>query len=172
MTSDLQTQPEDGTQSTLDQRVFFGDMVGALAGTLENVIGLEESAGFVARVGGQIGAVISERYNPDAARLEPEQIAQILVDLKARIGGTFKVESVSDEQIVLVNSACPFAERVEGRPSLCMMTTSVFGSVAARGTGYAKVHVDEAIATGHGRCRVIVSLTVDDAAPGYEFFAG
>ena len=68
------------------------------------------------------------------------------MDLKRRIQGDFYVIEQDDEKIVLGNRACPFAEKVVGRPALCMMTSNVFGSIAAENLGYAKVVIEQAIA--------------------------
>ena len=75
---------------------------------------------------------------------------------------------------MLGNRACPFADKVLGRPSMCMMTSNVFGSIAAENLGYAKVVLQETIAQGHPGCRVVVHLkpTAEaDAAEGREYFA-
>jgi hypothetical protein len=45
-----------------------------------------------------------------------------------------------------------------GRPALCMMTSNVFGSIAADNLGYSKVVIEEAIARGDAGCRVVVYL--------------
>ena len=39
-----------------------------------------------------------------------------------------------------------------------MMTSNVFGRIAADNLGYAGVHIEEAIARGDPGCRVIISL--------------
>ena len=53
-----------------------------------------------------------------------------------------------------------------------MMTTSVFGVVAAENLGYARVDIEEAIARGDAGCRVVVNLEphVDSASSGPEFY--
>jgi hypothetical protein len=157
----------------LSQVGFFQDVIGTLANTLEEVIGLEDAASFVAVVGGRIGDELSEEYTRALGgnELDVGTIAAVLVDLKARIGGTFRVETVTEEEIVLVNGHCPFSHHVVGRPSLCMMTTNVFGRIVARASGYARVEILEAIATGHPGCRVRVHLRPQANSDGYEFFA-
>ena len=107
-------------------------------------------------------------------RLSREQVASVLVDLKRRIQGDFYVIEQDEEKIVLGNRACPFAEKVEGRPSLCMMTSNVFGVIAAENLGYARVVLEEAIATGASGCRVVVYLKPDEAQSkeGREYFRG
>jgi hypothetical protein len=56
-----------------------------------------------------------------------------------------------------------------------MMTSNVFGSIAAENLGYAKIVLDETIAEGHGRCVVRVFLQPTDeseAAVGREYVKG
>jgi predicted ArsR family transcriptional regulator len=97
------------------------------------------------------------------------------VDLKRRIQGDFYVIEESDDKIVLGNRACPFAEKVIGRPALCMMTSNVFGVIAAENLGYSKVVLEETIAQGHSGCRIVVHLKATpeaEAANGREYFKG
>jgi predicted ArsR family transcriptional regulator len=68
------------------------------------------------------------------------------------------VVEVTDERIVLVNGQCPFGPGVRQSPSLCRMTTAVFGGIAARNTGRAAVTLEERIAIGDPGCRVVVHL--------------
>lgn len=151
---------------------FFADVATTLAGELEDTIGLVEASSFVGQVGDELGASISRRYAEALGGLpeEPEALAGILSDLKKRIGGDFDVESVSDSEIIMVNAACPFSDRVKGRPSLCMMTTNVFGRIVSDARGYARVNIEKAIATGHPGCRVRVSLNDDHSGDGFEYF--
>jgi len=143
-----------------DRDQFLRELIRELSGTLEEVVGVEDAAGFISVVGARIGDAMNEEYRTHAGTksLSLQQIAACLIDLKQRIQGDFQVESISADQIVLVNSRCPFGEYVEGRPSLCMMTSNVFGRIAAENTGYAEVAIPEAIANGDERCRVIVSF--------------
>ncbi len=144
----------------IDRDSFFRRMIRELAGVLQEVVGEDEARGFIAVVGARIGDAFNETYRKvhGGRQLSRPEVAEALVDLKSRIGGGFSVESQSDDEIVLVNSRCPFAESVENRPALCMMTSNVFGRIAAENLGYARVSVDEAFATGHGRCRVRVGM--------------
>ncbi|MCT4556924.1 MAG: methanogen output domain 1-containing protein [Pelagimonas sp.] len=151
---------------------FFGDVIGALAGTLEDVVGLEDAAGFVARVGNELGRDIGDSYRDENGHLpaDLEGLVNILTDLKTRIGGEFVVDHVDAEKICLSTTKCPFARRVQGRPSLCMMTTNVFGRIAADALGYASVRVEDSQAVGHSCCRVTVNLNKDSEVDAYEFF--
>lgn len=159
----------------LERDVFLRTLLRHLAGTLQEVVGLDEAAGFVSVVGQRIGDEINSAYTSalSVEQLTRGQVADVLVDLKRRIQGDFFVIEQDDEKIVLGNRACPFAEKVIGRPALCMMTSNVFGSIAAQNLGYAKVAIERAIARGDSGCRVVVYLKPTDVshqAEGREYF--
>jgi predicted ArsR family transcriptional regulator len=161
----------------LNRDVFLRSLLRHLAGTLQEVVGLEEASGFISVVGQEIGDEINTQYKSALAvdNLSREQVAEALVDLKRRIEGDFFIIEQDDEKIVLGNRACPFGDKVIGRPALCMMTSNVFGSIAAENLGYAKVSLEETIAEGHPGCRVVVYLRTTPeaiAAQGREYFQG
>jgi predicted ArsR family transcriptional regulator len=115
----------------------------------------------VAQVGANIGGRMEEEYRRArniVGDLDPEQIADLYVRLKAAIDGDFYVIEVNEERIVLGNHACPFGEAVKHAPGLCRMTSSVFGGIAARNAEGASVVLEERIAVGDPECRVIVWL--------------
>jgi predicted ArsR family transcriptional regulator len=149
-----------GADVPLDRDVFLRQLLRELAGTLENVVGLQEAAGYISVVGGAIGDKLDAEYRQalGADTLSREQVIGVLIDLKRRIEGDFFLEEDREDRIVLGNRVCPFGEYVNGRPSLCMMTSNVFGSIAAENLGYARVEIAEALALGHRGCRVIVHL--------------
>ncbi|HEX2543149.1 MAG TPA: methanogen output domain 1-containing protein [Caldimonas sp.] len=159
----------------LERDVFLRTLIRELSGTLQDVVGLAEASGFVSVVGQRVGDQINDSYRAALAvdHLTREQVAEVLVDLKRRIQGTFFVLEQDDEKIILGNKDCPFAEKVLGRPSMCMMTSNVFGVIAAENLGYARVMLDKTIAEGHGECRVTVHLKPlqgGAAATGREYF--
>jgi predicted ArsR family transcriptional regulator len=159
----------------LERDVFLRTLLRHLAGTLQKVVGLEEASGFISVVGQEMGDGINQCYKDalGVPELTREQVGEVLVDLKRRIQGDFFIIEEDDEKIVLGNRACPFAEKVIGRPALCMMTSNVFGSIAAQNLGYAKVVIEEAIALGDPGCRVVVYLKQTpqaDTAKGREYF--
>jgi len=139
----------------LERDVFLRTLIRELAGTLQDVVGLEEASGFVSVVGQRVGDQIDREYRAALAvdRLTRDQVAAVLVDLKRRIQGDFYVIEEDDVKIVFGNRACPFGDKVIGRPAMCMMTSNVFGSIAAENLGYAKVVLEETIAEGHPGCR-------------------
>ena len=161
----------------LERDVFLRTLLRELAGTLQDVVGLDEASGFISVVSQRLGDQINASYKAALAveRLTRAQVAEVLVDLKRRIQGDFYILEESDEKIVLGNRACPFADKVLGRPALCMMTSNVFGGIAADNLGYAKVVLEQTIAEGHPGCRVVVYLkpTAEaEAARGREYFKG
>jgi len=159
----------------LERDAFFRSMLRELAGTLQDLVGLDDAEGFISVVGQRIGDELNESYRTalDVSQLNRSQVAEVLVDLKRRINGGFRVVTQDDDKIVLANTRCPFAEKVIDRPALCMMTSNVFGSIAADNLGYAKVVLEETIARGDAGCRVVVHLkrTADsEASAGREYF--
>ncbi len=159
----------------LERDGFLRTLLRSLAGTLQDVVGLDEAAGFISVVGQEMGERINHDYRHalQVENLDRAQVADVLVDLKARIQGDFFVIEEDEEKIVLGNRSCPFAEKVVGRPALCMMTSNVFGSIAAENLGYAKVELQETIAEGEAGCRVVVYLQPTEEAAqaaGREYF--
>lgn len=159
----------------LERDVFLRTLLRELAGTLQDVIGLEEASGFVSVVGQRVGDQINDTYREalQVSQLDREQVRDVLVDLKRRIQGDFYVLEETDEKIVFGNRACPFGEKVRDRPALCMMTSNVFGVIAAENLGYGKVVLEETLALGHPGCRVVVYLqpTAEaEQAEGREYF--
>jgi predicted ArsR family transcriptional regulator len=129
-------------------------------------VGLEEASGFISVVGQNMGRQIDAMYKSalQVPKLSREQVALVCLDLKKRIQGDFYIIEEDEDKIVFGNRICPFAEKVLGRPSMCMMTSNVFGSVAADNLGYAKVELQKTIAQGDGMCRVVVYLKATDEA--------
>jgi predicted ArsR family transcriptional regulator len=160
---------------SLDRDLFLRNLLRELTGTLQDVVGLQEASGFISVVGQRIGDQINAEFKNalQVDRLTREQVADVLVELKRRLQGDFYILEQSDEKIVLGNRICPFGDKVLDRPSMCMMTSNVFGAIAGDNLGYAKVALNETIARGHGRCVVTVYLkNTEEArrATGREYF--
>lgn len=161
----------------LERDLFLRTLLRHLAGTLQEVIGLDEAAGFMSVVGQRLGDEINAAYRRALTlpRLSRAQVAEVLVDLKRRVAGDFYVVEENEDRVVLENRRCPFGELVVGRPVLCMVTSNVFGSIAAENLGYAKVDIERAIARGDGGCRVVLYLRPSpesQAAGGREYARG
>lgn len=159
----------------LDRDVFLRSLLRRLTGTLEDLVGIDETSGFVSVVGDEIGHLIDDEYKRALGtdHLDADQVAAVLVDLKRRIQGDFAVTHQDEDRIEFGNRACPFGDQVLGRPSLCMMTSNVFGSITAENLGYARVELLETIAEGDPGCHVVVHLRpTAEATPGREYFGG
>lgn len=136
------------------------------------MIGLREAEGFISLVGQKIGDELNQDYRQalQLDRLEAEQVAAVQVDLKQRIQGDFYVIEQTDKKIAFGNRQYPFGDKVIGREALCMITSNVFGVVAAENLRDAKVSIDEAIARGHSGCRIILYLDPEISAEGIEYY--
>ncbi len=161
--------------TSLNRDLFLRSLIRELAGTLQDVVGLKEASGFISVVGQTIGDQINRSYREayGSTVLNRDQVSQVLVDLKRRIQGDFYIIEEDDTKIVLGNRACPFGDKVFDRPSMCMMTSNVFGVIAAENLGYAKVELQQTIAAGHTGCRVVVYLKPtreSERAEGREYF--
>lgn len=159
----------------LERDLFMRTLIRELANVLQEVVGTEQASGFISVVGQVMGKQLNEQYCKalEATSLSREQVAAVLVDLKQRISGDFFVVEQDDEKIVFGSRSCPFADKVLGQKAMCMMTSNVFGSIAADNLGYAKVHLKETIAEGSPECRVVVYLKMGgeaDAVEGREYF--
>ena len=174
MTNDTISQLEI-MDVALERDGFLRDLIRELSGTLQEVVGTKQASGYISVVGQHIGDKINQEYKAalKVSQLDREQVAAVLVDLKRRIQGDFYIIEETDEKLVFGNRACPFRERVIGRPSMCMMTSNVFGAIAAENLGYSKVELQQTIAEGASECRVVVYLQPTEksaAADGREYF--
>lgn len=162
----------------IDQGSFLRALLRELAGSLERIVGARETAGFLGVVGQTVGRQVDQTYRAalGVPRLSHEQVAEVLVDLKRRIGGDFHVIELSDERLVLGNRRCPFdGARVRGETSLCTLTSTLLGSIAAENLGYARVVLQQTIAGGADGCRVALYFTPaggDQADEGREYLRG
>ncbi len=183
-TNDDTSAPQPNTKQALavldlplERDAFLRTLLRHLSGTLQDVVGIEEASGFISVVGQEMGEEIGDIYRRafSLEQLRPDQLADVLVDLKRRINGDFYVIEQTEDKIVFGNRICPFGDRVTDRPALCMMTSNVFGAISAREFGYAKVELQKTIARRHPECRVVVYLrpSVDaDAADGRVYHRG
>ena len=171
----MKALPVHGADIDLRREGFMHEIVCELVSALEDVVGEEEAAGFVSLVGQRMGERIDADYRKalGVERLNAPSVGAALVDLKNRIDGGFRLVKQTEQQIVLENGACPFGNQVQGRHSLCMMTSNVFGTLVAENLGYARVDLDETIAGGAPAC--VVKVHLQPGAPanqrvGREYF--
>ncbi|MER5265360.1 methanogen output domain 1-containing protein [Actinosynnema sp. NPDC002837] len=153
---------EAGPSGGFGRESFLRALVVQLANAVEAQQGPEAAQRAIAQVavdiGGQVELEFRQATGTTDASLSAQRIADCVIRLKAAIGGTFRVVDVTDERIVLVNGQCPFGPEVRQSPSLCRMTTAVFGGIAARNAGRAAVTLEERIAVGDPGCRVVIHL--------------
>ena len=159
----------------LQRDLFLRSLIRELAGTLQELVGLEEAEGYISIVGQNIGEWINQTYKEklDIDQLSNAQVAAVLVDLKARIQGNFELVEFNHEKMVFSNDKCPFEDKVLDRPCMCMMTSNVFGSISADNLGYAKVELKKTIANRDGECHVVVYTSrteASESAEGREYF--
>ncbi|MHB8886587.1 MAG: sigma 54-interacting transcriptional regulator [Methylovirgula sp.] len=103
--------------------------------------------------------------------LTPCQYTDVIIGIKNRIGGNFSRAPEPAGTIRIINTRCPFGDRVREAPELCRMTASVFGGIAARNFGYGKVELRKRIALNDGCCEVCIYTDADAARgkPGDEY---
>jgi len=159
----------------LERDGFSRSLIRELTGLLEEMVGLAEASGFISVVGQRMGTEIDQYYKQalQVSKLNKQQIRDVLVDLKTRIQGEFYLIEVDENKIVMGNTACPFGDKVKDRPSLCMMTSNVFGTIVADNNGYAKVVLGDTIAQGDAGCHVTVYFNATDEAglaDGREYY--
>lgn len=159
----------------LERDLFLRSLIRELAGILEDIVGYNETAGYISLVGQNIGEWINDMYKKEmgVSILSRNQVADVLVDMKRRIQGEFIIVSQNNEMIILKNKTCPFGDKVLGHPSMCMMTSNVFGLIAAENLGYAKVVLEKCISKGDKECVVVVYLKPTpeaEVAEGREYF--
>ncbi len=161
----------------LDRDRFSRELLREFAESLKRTLGEEKAADFVSEIGEKTGSQFDMYYRAalKSLNLTREEVGAALVDLKRRIEGDFYIVEQTEEKIVLGNRACPFGSKVLDRPALCMMTSSVFGSIASSNLAYAKVKLEKTIARHDKECRVVVYLRESaeaEQAEGREYHAG
>jgi predicted ArsR family transcriptional regulator len=158
---------------SLNNQGFVKLLLNHLTGSLQDTVGLSEAEGFISLVGSRMGEQLDSEYRDalQVQKLSKSQLSEVLIDLKARLDGKFYVIEESTDKIVFGNTHCPFGNSVFERPSLCMMTSNVFGVIASENLGYAKVSIDESIANNHDHCRVTVYLNPNEQMNGREYYS-
>jgi len=115
------------------------------------------------------GCFFEETYRENTHKsehLDVESYTELILSIKNNIGGKFSLASSNQDCITVTNTCCPFGEQVTNFPELCRMTSSVFGGIAARNFGYAKVEIKKSIARQDGKCEVCI-YTNPHAAKGH-----
>lgn len=176
MSATIPILPVQQAAVPLERDLFLRTLVRELANVLDRMVGDAEASSFISMVGQAIGRQIDRMYKAElgVVQLDVEQVASVLVDLKQRIKGDFYLLELTEDRMVFGNRSCPFADKVIGRKSMCMMTSNVFGVITASNLGYGKVELQQTIAAGDEGCRVVVYLKPSPealAAQGREYLA-
>lgn len=139
---------------------FRNEVLLELDSVLEDLFGKVESTSFLNIVATKLAESIISKYEHALGKrhFSVSELANLLVDLKQRIGGQFRIVDITSTSIRLRNSRCPFGERVRGNPSMCSMTSTVFGRIITKSANYAAVSIPKSIAKGHDGCDVVISL--------------
>lgn len=138
-------------------------------------LGEEQSLQLIENIALTAGCFFEEVYRSGKKnkhnKLNIENYIELILGLKNNIGGNFSLSSSNQDCVAVCNSSCPFGEKVVNFPELCRMTSSVFGGIAARNFGYAKVEIAKSIAQHHGCCEVYIHLNPEKAIsrPGIEY---
>lgn len=141
----------------------------------EAILGSDLAGAYIMNVGLSMGAAIEAEYKQFWGIERPftlDEYAHVIVDLKQKIQGNFSIVSIAPEAVVVRTTSCPFDAFVRQSPSLCFMTSSVFGGIAARNFGWSKVVLHKRIALGDPGCYVTVHLQRTpeaEAAVGREY---
>jgi len=130
-------------------------------------LGQEQCQQLIEQIAKTAGCFFEELYRSDKKnkqeKLGIESYIELILGLKNNIGGNFSLSSSNHDCISVCNSSCPFGEKVVNFPELCGMTSSVFGGIAARNFGYAKVEIAKSIAKHDGCCEVYIHLNPETA---------
>ena len=134
----------------------------------------EDDLGYIEHIGltaGPCFEAICRQQMGLTGPIDVNQYADIILRIKNQIGGNFSRTSSEPGTVRVVNNRCPFGEVVKEAPELCRMTSSVFGGIAARNFGYAKVELRRRIATGDHACEVCIYTDREGSRdlPGDEY---
>ncbi len=115
--------------------------------------------GYIERLGlaasGCFEKIYREQHELDS-KINLEKYSELIISIKNQIGGNFSRASSEPGVVRVVNTRCPFGDTVKEAPELCRMTSSMFGGIAARNFGYAKVVLNKRLATNDGMCEVCI----------------
>lgn len=123
--------------------------------------------GYIEYLGLAAGSCFEDIYREQNAldsKINLDGYSELIVSIKNQIGGNFSRTSSEPGVVRVINTCCPFGDAVKEAPELCRMTSSLFGGIAARNFGYAKVELKKRLATNDGMCEVCIYTDRDSAA--------
>ena len=150
-----------------DHQGLFSTLVADLAELLESIAGVEDACAYVSGIAARLGTDIEKQYKSalGVQHLSRDQLIEVLIDLKKRAGGAFSVIEQDEDRVVFGNCSCPLGRAAANHPSLCMVTSNIFGRLSANAIGYAAVDLEETIARGAAQCRVVLHLKRTEPGP-------
>jgi DNA-binding CsgD family transcriptional regulator len=152
---------ETAAAKTAARELFVETLLVRLAESMKANAGADVLEMALAEAGADVGGALEDAYRTAhriTGRLSANQLADLYVSLKHAVGADYFVVAADERRIVLGNRRCPFGAAVRGQPGLCRLTTSVFGGIAARNRDSSSVVLEERIADGASRCRIVVWL--------------
>jgi len=162
------TSPSIGSLDIeFDHNGLFNALVASMADLLETIAGVEDACAYVSSIAARLGADIERQYKAalGTQNLTRNQLIDVLIDLKNRAGGGFSLIEQDEGRVVFGNCACPLGKAAANHPSLCMLTSNIFGRMAANTVGYAAVDLEQTIARGAPGCRVVLHLKRTELGP-------
>ena len=150
-----------------DHQGLFSTLVADLAELLESIAGVEDACAYVSGIAARLGTDIEKQYKSalGVQHLSRDQLIEVLIDLKNHAGGAFSVIEQDEDRVVFGNCSCPLGRAAANHPSLCMVTSNIFGRLSANAIGYAAVDLEETIARGAAQCRVVLHLKRTEPGP-------
>lgn len=162
------TSPSIGSLDIdFDHHDLFNTLVADMAGLLETIAGVEDACAYVSSIAARLGTDIERQYKAalGTQNLNRTQLIEVLIDLNKRAGGGFSLIEQDEGRAVFGNSTCPLGNAASNHPSLCMLTSNIFGRMAANAVGYAAVDLEQTIARGAAGCRVVLHLKRTEPGP-------
>ena len=162
------TSPDIGALDIdFDHHGLFNTLVADMAELLGSIAGVEDACAYVSGIAARLGTDIEKQYKAalGVQHLSRDQLIEVLIDLKKRAGGAFSVIERDEDRVVFGNCSCPLGRAAGNHPSLCMVTSNIFGRLSANAVGYAAVDLEETIARGAPQCRVVLHLKRTEPGP-------
>jgi len=144
-----------------DKEGFMLELIAHLSKLSDFLFGDYLGREYIMVTGLQMGHTIDEKYKKFHGitdHLNLDQYADLVVNLKQSIGGNFYLVEKSSNKVIVAATSCPFGNIVTKVPNLCMITSGVFGGIAALNFGFGKVSLCKRICMGKPHCEVCVYL--------------
>lgn len=146
------------TGTDISRAWFLRTVLAHLAPLSDAILGSEGARGYARRMALAVADAVETHYPALGIRatpLTPHEFAGFLLDFKEHLGGVFVVEVDEENALTLIAEQCPWADVMPHVPGLCTLLASVYGWLAARHFGYAKiVHERSPHATPDARCHM------------------